>query len=51
MAAEPSSGFVIMRGEQVVTSIAELHDGDVIRIISPDGVAIAEIKSVDKNNN
>jgi exodeoxyribonuclease VII large subunit len=51
MAAEPSSGFVIMRGEQVVTSIAELHDGDVIRIISPDGVAIAEIKSVDKKNN
>ena len=47
MAAEPSSNYIIMRGEQLISSISELSEGDIVRIISPEGTAVAEIKSTD----
>ena len=49
MAAEPAGGFCIMREKQVINNISELHEGDVIRIIGGDGVAIATISKVEHN--
>jgi len=49
MAAEPAGGMCIMRGTQVVTNINELREGDVIRIITADGAAIATISAVEFN--
>lgn len=49
MAAEAMGGICIMRDKQVVSNISELQVGDVIRIISEKGVAIATISSVELN--
>ena len=49
MAAEPAGGFCIMRDMQVITNISELHEGDVIRLITADGAAIATISAVEPN--
>ncbi len=49
MAAEPTGGMHIIRGSQVVTNISELREGDVIRIITADGAAIATISAVELN--
>ena len=49
MAAEPAVGMCIMRGTQFVTNINELREGDVIRIITADGAAIATISAVEVN--
>jgi len=43
MAAEPSGGVSIVRGSQVIDNISELQVGDVIRIISNEGIATATI--------
>lgn len=49
MAAEPVGGVCIMRDKQVINNISELHEGDVIRIITADGAAIATISAIEPN--
>ena len=49
MAAEPVDGMCIIRGTQVITNISELREGDVIRIITADGAAIATISAIEPN--
>ena len=47
MAAEPVSDIRVMVGGRMLGSISELNKGDVIRIVLPEGVITAEVKTID----